>query len=127
MKRFIYGLFFAAGILSIGLLQSCKNKEPSVLKVFVRSGANLLQSNARVVIIADVQENDSQIEYVDTLFTNAEGFIEFNIADYFSEAGKDIETANFDIIAKGGDQKLGYGNVRCRVHTTAVGTIFLED
>jgi len=126
MKRYLYGLFFAIGILSIGLMQSCKNKEPSVLKVFVRSGANLLQPNARVVIIADVQKNDSDIEFVDTLFTNSEGYIEFNLEDYFKEAGKSIEIANFDIIARVGTSQ-GYGKVRCRVHTTAVSTVFLEE
>lgn len=118
-----YVLFI--GLLAIGFLQSCKNKNPSTVKIFVRSAVNLLQADAKVVIIADKTENESNIEYVDTLYTNNEGFIAFDVKDYYDEAGKSIEVANFKIIAKK-NGKIGYGTIRSRVNTVAVETVFLE-
>ena len=63
---------------------------------------------------------------MDTLYTNSYGYVEFNIADYYETAGKKIEVANFDIIARKND-KLGYGEIRTRVYTTAVETVYLEE
>lgn len=125
MKRYTYSLVIVMAVLSIGFLQSCKNKNPSVLKVFVRSASNELLTDARVVIIADIGNNDSQIEYVDTLLTNASGFVEFNVADYFDQAGGS-EVGNFDLLCRK-NGKEGTGYARCRVHTTAVETVFLEE
>lgn len=113
------------GIIAIGFLQSCKNKNPSTVKIFVRSAVNLLEADSKVVIIADKNANESNIEYVDTLFTNNEGFIAFDVKEYYSEAGKSVEVANFKIIAKK-NGKVGVGTIRSRVNTVAVETVFLE-
>lgn len=110
----------------VGFLQSCKNKNPSVLKVFVRSASNELQANAKVVIIADIDANSSSIEYVDTLLTNESGFAYFNMEDYFSKAGEENEIGNFDLVCRK-DGKEGKGYARCRVYTTAVESVFLQN
>ena len=60
--------------LSFGFLQSCKNKKPSVVKVFVRSASNELVSGAKVIIIGDINSNPATMEYVDTVVTNESGF-----------------------------------------------------
>lgn len=126
MKRYSNSLLMVMAVLAIGFLQSCKNKEPSVLKVFVRSASNELQTDAHVVIVADLSKNESNIEHVDTLLTNASGYVEFNLADYFDQTGKSIDVGSFDLICrKNGKEGLGYA--RCRVHTTSVETVYLAE
>ena len=125
MKQYTNSLLMVMAVLSIGFLQSCKNKDPSVLKIFVRSASNELQTDARVVIIADVTNNESKNEYVDTLLTNASGYVEFNIAGYFDQTGG-IDVGSFDLLCRKNDKE-GKGYARCRVHTTAVETVYLEE
>ena len=112
-------------LLSLGVLHSCKNKNPSVVKVFVRSASNELMSGVKVIIIGDPSSNPPTQEYIDTVITNGSGFAYFNVQSYYDAAGeKDNPVAYFDVIAKTDlIQELGY--VRSRVHTTAVETIFL--
>jgi hypothetical protein len=112
-------------LLSLGVLHSCKNKNPSVVKVFVRSASNELMSGVKVIIIGDPSSNPATQEYIDTVITNGSGFAYFNVQPYYDAAGeKDNPVAYFDVIAKTDlIQELGY--IRSRVHTTAVETIFL--
>ena len=49
----ILSLFTLVSLMMLG--SACKKKDPSIMKVFVRSANNELQANATVVIIADVQ------------------------------------------------------------------------
>ena len=111
--------------LSLGILHSCKNTNPSVVKIFVRSASNELVSGAKVIIIGDPSSNPATQAYIDTIITNGSGFAYFNVQPYYDAAGEeDNPVAYFDIIAKNGAiQELGY--IRSRVPTTAVETIFL--
>lgn len=112
-------------VLSFGFLHSCKNDNPSVIKVFVRSASNELVPGAKVVIIGDVNSNPETFAYVDTVVTNGSGFAYFNVQPYYDDAGEeDSPVAYFDIVAKT-DAKTAMGYIRSRVHTTAVETIFL--
>lgn len=112
-------------VLAIGFLQSCKNKEPSVIKIFVRSASNELLEGVKVVIIGDVNSNPPTNAYVDTLITNASGFVSFNMKAYYDDAGEDVEIGYFDIVAKTNTETtLGY--IRSRVHTTAVETVYFD-
>ncbi len=112
-------------VLSFGFLHSCKNDNPSVIKVFVRSASNELVPGAKVVIIGDVNSNPETFAYVDTVVTNGSGFAYFNVQPYYDDAGEeDNPVAYFDIVAKT-DAKTAMGYIRSRVHTTAVETIFL--
>jgi hypothetical protein len=114
-------------VLSLGGLHSCKNKNPSVVKIFVRSASNELVAGAKVVIIGDVSSNPATLEYVDTVITNGSGFAYFNVQAYYDMAGEDDNpVAYFDIIAKT-DTKQQNGSIRSRVHTTAVETLFLPN
>lgn len=114
-------------VLSFGVLHSCKNKNPSVVKVFVRSASNELVDGAKVVIIGDLASNPATLAYVDTVITNASGFAYFNVQPYYDMAGEEENpVAYFDIIAKT-DTKQTDGYIRSRVHTTAVETVFLPN
>lgn len=110
--------------LSIGFAQSCKNKDPSVVKIYVRSASNQLVQGAKVIIIGDVNSNPVTNSYVDTVITNGSGFASFNVAPYYESAEKDQTVAYFDVIAKT-NTKTTEGYVRSRVNTTAVETVYL--
>lgn len=112
--------------LSIGFLNSCKNKNPSAIKVFVRSASNELVSDAKVVIIGDINSNPPTNAYVDTLFTNESGFATFNMQAYYDNAGEDNTVGYFDIVVKHAN-KVGNGDIRSRAHTTAVQTVYLPN
>lgn len=115
---------FVLLVLAIGFAQSCKNKEPSVVKIFVRSASNELMSGAKVVIIGDPSSSPATNSYVDTVITNGSGFATFNVEPYYDAAGEEVEVAYYDIIAKTAT-KTGFGYIRSRIHTTAVETVLL--
>ena len=112
-------------LLTAGLLSSCKNNDPSVLKIFVRSASNQLLSSAQVVIIGDVNSNPATLAYVDTIQTNASGFATFDLNEYFNAAGESNSIGYFDVLVEKNGQ-VGAGYVRCRSHITTVETIFLN-
>ncbi len=112
--------------LSLGFLYSCKNKEPSVVKIFVRSASNELVNGAKVVIIGDPSSNPPTLNYVDTVLTNDSGFAYFNVQPYYDAAGEESDVAYFDIVAKTSTKET-FGTIRSRVHTTAVETVYLPN
>lgn len=111
-------------ILSIGFLHSCKNKNPSIIKIYVRNSSNELVNGAKVVIIGDINSDPPTLSYVDTVLTNSSGFAEFNMEEYYTAAGEDNTVAYFDIVAKL-DANSATGYIRSRAHTTAVETVYL--
>lgn len=112
-------------IFSLAFLHSCKNDNPSVIKIFVRSASNELVPGAKVVIIGDLSSSPETFAYVDTVVTNESGFAYFNVQPYYDEYGKEENpVAYFDLVVKT-DTKTALGNIRSRVHTTAVETVFL--
>ncbi len=123
MKRrtFYFGLIAFCGLA----LTSCK-KDPSVLKVFVRSASNELTPGAMVVVIGDKSANPPADDFTDTLFTNSSGFAEFNMDQYFDNHNEKNASAYFNILIKK-DLRQGTGNVKCRIHNTAVETLFLSN
>jgi len=118
---------FALLTLSISLvfLQACKNKELSIIKVYVRTESNANAVGAKVILIGDQNSDPKTNSFVDTLVTNDSGFVEFSMDDHFSEGDKDYEVGYFRIIAKT-SSKYGEGYIRARVHTTAVETVFIQ-
>lgn len=120
----------AIAILSIGFLNSCKNKNPSVVKIFVRSASNELVEGAKVVIIGNPNSNPPTMNYVDTVITNNSGFAYFSLTgyydDYYDKKTDENSVAYFDIVVKTAT-KTAYGTIRSRIHTTAVETVFLPN
>jgi hypothetical protein len=118
------GFVYCCFMLMIASLSGCKNNDPSVLKIFVRSSSNELQKTAEVVIIGDPKSSPATLPYVDTLLTNASGFATFNMDSYFNNAGGET-VGYFDVVVKkNGTQGTQY--VRCRQHITTVETVFLN-
>ncbi len=113
-------------LLVLIVLSSCKNDDPSVLKIFARSSSNQLLDGVQVVIIGDVNSDPSTLSYVDTLVTNSSGFATFSMDDYFKSANNDNNAAYFDILIEK-DGKQGSGYARCRAHVTSVETVYVKN
>ena len=124
MKKFAKTWLFMTVAVLMVLVSSCKNDDPSTLKIFVRSANNELQSGAKVVVIGDVNSNPPTNAYVDTLVTNESGFAAFNMQEFFDSS--DETTGYFDLVIKK-DDKTAFGYIRCREHITTVETIFLPN
>ena len=122
MKNFLPISF----ILALLVLTACTNKDPAILKVFVRSSTNQLVYGAKVIIIGDQQSNPATLEYVDTTYTNSSGFTTFDMNEYFDKSGPENTTGYFDILVKS-NTKEASGYTRCRIHTTSVETIYLPN
>lgn len=123
MKKGMF-LFLMSGLLIV--IGSCKSKDPAILKVFVRSSSNQLMSGAKVVVIGDQQSNPATLPFVDTTYTNSSGFTSVDMDQYFNTSGPDNTTGYFDIVVKH-NNKIATGYSRCRIHTTAVETIYLPN
>lgn len=124
MNKMVRKIGYLSLISILLVLSSCK-KDPSVLKVFVRSTNNELVSNAKVIIIGDVNSDPATPEYVDTVLTNSSGFAYFDMADFFSKLGKKETTGYFDVLVKK-EPEQGKGYIRCRAHITNVITVIIE-
>ena len=120
MKKGISLIFLLFVLLT---LTNCK-KEDSILKVFVRSASNQLINGAKVIVIGDQQSTPPTGAFVDTVFTNSSGFSTINMDNYFASTAN--TTGYFDIIIKY-NSKVGLGYSRCRVHSTSVETVYLEN
>ena len=123
MKKLAIVCLLLTAVVVIG---SCKSKDPAILKVFVRSSSNQLMSGAKVVVIGDQQSNPATLPFVDTTYTNSSGFTTVDMDQYFNTSGPDNTTGYFDIVVKH-NNKTATGYTRCRIHTTAVETIYLPN
>lgn len=124
MNKIVRNIGYLSLVSVLMALSSCK-KDPSVLKVFVRTYNNELANNAKVIIIGDVNSDPATPAYVDTVQTNSSGFAYFDMEDFFSKLGKKETTGYFDVLAKK-DTNQGSGYIRCRAHITNVLTINLS-
>lgn len=124
MKRSLLSalLLFSAWLTLGTMLSSCKSKDPSMLKIYVRSENQQLLPKAKVIIIGDTKSVPPTMDYVDTLFSDNAGIAAFNLEEFFDKSGKSITTGYFDILVKqGSDQTTG--RVRVKRHITVVETI----
>lgn len=113
-------------LVAFAIFTGCKNDDPSVLKIFVRSASNELVKDAKVIIIGDVNSTPATLPYVDTLVTNSSGFAAFSLDDYYTAAGEENTVAYFDVLVKQ-DPKQAQAYVRCRAHITTVETVYLPN
>jgi len=102
-------------------LTGCK-KDPSVLKVFVRSAANQLIPGARVIIAGDTYSNPPTRAYADTMMSNSTGYAVFDMDKYFGEKPAKGEVGYFNIIVKL-DNKTANSSVRVRANIANVQTV----
>lgn len=107
-------------------LFSCKDKEPSILKIYVRSVDNILTEGASVRIVGDIEKDTP--EYFDEKKTNESGAAIFNLDELFETYPKDKEqTAYFNVYAKDQSAVFTIKKARAKAHLTATATIVLTE
>ena len=120
-------LLFLPICIGLFILSSCESKDPSILKVYVRTTSNGLVDNARVVLIGDQQSNPATMDFVDTIYTNSSGFATINMDQYFDKLPNSNKntTGYFDLIVEK-DTTSGVGQAKCKIHTTTVETVIVQ-
>ncbi|PHR46976.1 MAG: hypothetical protein COA32_08610 [Fluviicola sp.] len=119
-----YQLFLS--LLVVGLVFSCKSKDPSVLKIYVRSNNHILTPDATVRLVGDVSEGTP--EYFEEKKTDESGVVIFNLDELFSTYEKEQNAvAHFTLYAKDSSAYYTTKNVRAKIHLTSVETIILDD
>jgi hypothetical protein len=120
-------LLFIPICIGLLILSSCESKDPSILKVYVRTSSNGLVDNARVVVIGDQQSNPATMEFVDTIYTNSSGFATINMDQYFDKlpSSNKNTTGYFDLIVDE-DTLSGSAYINCKIHTTSVETVIIQ-
>lgn len=117
---------FVLSILMTTILFSCKEKDPSILKIYVRSNVYALTEGATVRIVGDLSKNTP--EYFDEKTTNESGVAIFNLDGLFDQYGKDEEkVAYFNVYTKGAAQYYTVTQVRSKAHLISTGTVVLEE
>jgi hypothetical protein len=121
-KKSGFTLYSLLILFVIGIVTSCKNDDPSILKVYVRDINNDLLPKAQVIIIGDTKSNPPTADYVDTLFTDALGVAVFDMEDFYKISESSVTSGFFDIIVKH-QTNVATGDVRVKKHITSVQTV----
>ncbi|MEX1193093.1 MAG: hypothetical protein WEA99_14080 [Brumimicrobium sp.] len=116
---------FVVIICTIGLLISCK-KDPSILKVYVRSNNHVLTPDAKVRIVGDISENTP--EHFQETRTNESGVATFNLDDLFDsyDSGQE-KVAIFTLYAKDSSSLFTSKSIRTKAYVTSTETITLAE
>jgi len=77
---------------------------------------------AKVIIIGDTKSEPATIDYVDTVFTDAQGVAQFDMEEFYTTSGKATTSGYFDILVKFGEKK-AEGRTRVKQHIVTVETI----
>lgn len=125
MKKTAIFPLIGFAFLAMIALSSCK-KDPSVLKVYVRSESEQLLPGIRVIIAGDIEKAPTR-EYQDTVMTNSSGYAVFDMDKYFGDKPEKAEVGYFDIIAKSDDKTATLYDARVRVNITNVESLKLKD
>lgn len=119
-----YQIFISLVVL--GLIFACKSKDPSVLKIFVRSNNHILTPDATVRLVGDLSEGTP--EFFEEKQTDESGVALFNLDDLFSSYEKEQNAvAHFTLYAKDSSEFFTTKDVRAKIHLTSVESIILDD
>lgn len=113
-------------LLFLGLIFSCRSKDPSILKVYVKSNNFILTPDATVRLVGDISEGTP--EFFEEKMTDANGVVQFNLDELFSTYDdKQNAAAHFTLYAKDTATYFTSMDVRAKIHLTSVETIILDD
>lgn len=113
-------------LISLIALPGCKPKDPSILKVYVRSNNFILTEDAVVRLVGDISEGTP--EYFEEKRSDASGVALFELDEFFDsyEKGKD-KVAYFTVYAKDSSNTYTSGDARARAHITSTASITLQE
>lgn len=113
-------------VMSLVLVSSCADKDPSVLKIYVRSNANILTPDVNVTIVADIDKDTP--EYMAEVRTNESGAAIFVLDELFDEYGKkDDKVAYFTVYAIDTAQFPTIATARAKQYLTSTESIVLDE
>lgn len=123
MKALISLLFVIA---SVFLFSSCEDRDPSLLKIYIRDANKNIISGMDVRIVALVANYPA---HNDKANTNQAGYALFNLDDYFETnfEPKEAKVADFRVYVQRGSGLELKGDVRVRGYQTTEETFILED
>lgn len=107
-------------------LVGCKPKDPSILKIYVRSNNFILTEDATVRIVGDLSEGTP--EYFDETRSDASGVAYFELDEYFDsfDKGQD-KVAYFTVYAKDSSNTYTVDEARARAYLTSTASITLDE
>lgn len=112
--------------VSLLLMYSCTEKDPSVLKIYVRSSANILTPDVNVRIVGDISKGTP--EYKEEVRTNESGTAIFVLDELFDQYGKkDDKVAHFTVYAIDTAEFPTLGKAKAKQYLTSTETIILND
>ena len=111
---------------SLFLFTSCEDRDPSILKVFIRNEDKNILSGIDVRIVADLY---STPKHNDKAETNQAGYALFNLDDFFEAnfESKEAKVGDFKVYIQRGSGLELIGDVRVRGYQTTEETFILED
>lgn len=119
-------ILIVMSFLMVATLYSCKEKDPSIFKVYIRSSDYILTEGASVRIVGDISKGTP--EYFDEKKSNESGAAVFNLDDLFDKYDKDDEkVAYFNIYARDTAQYFTIRKGRAKANLTSTATIVLEN
>lgn len=123
MKNYTLKLLsLAVLIAAFTSLSGCQEKEPSLLKIYLRTAEGNIVSDVDIILIADEY---STPKYNDEETTNQAGYALFNLDMHFKTYDKEAKAGDFKINARiNGVTYLG--TVRARGYTTTEETFYLD-
>lgn len=118
-------LFLISSIFVVALF-ACKSKDPSVLKIYVRSNNLILTEDATVRIVGDLSTGTP--EYFDETSSDAQGVAYFQLDEFFDSFDKgEDKVAYFTVYAKDSSNIYTASDARARANLTSTASITLEE
>ncbi|NRA11115.1 MAG: hypothetical protein HRT57_04065, partial [Crocinitomicaceae bacterium] len=115
------GLFILFGVTA---LTSCRTKEPTIAKIYVRNAANAPVAGATVIIFGQSTTNQpSSVVLYDTTTTNAAGEAIFNFDDVYQLGQAGVAVLNINV--EGGGM-VGQGIIKIEQEVTSEETVFIQ-
>ena len=120
-KYVFLGLFILFGVTA---LTSCRTKEPTIAKIYVRNAANAPVAGATVIIFGQSTTNQpSSVVLYDTTTTNAAGEAIFNFDDVYQLGQAGVAVLNINV--EGGGM-VGQGIIKIEQEVTSEETVFIQ-
>ncbi|MFA5574011.1 MAG: hypothetical protein WC994_03030 [Brumimicrobium sp.] len=105
---------------------SCQDKDPSILKVYVRTNSHVLTEGAMVRIVGDKSKDTP--EFFAEKKTNESGAALFNLDDLFDSYDKKADkVAYFTVYARDTAAVYTIDKARAKANLTSTTTIILEE
>ena len=110
--------------LGMSVLVSCRKKEETIAKIYVRDASNNPIAGATVVVYGQSTTNQpSSVVLYDTTTTNSAGEAIFNFDEVYQLGQAGVAVLNIDVAGAG---MVGQGIIKVEQETTSEETVFIQ-